>query len=572
MTRASAQNDDCSRRNATSARGAAGAGRLTSESLDHYDDLLDQTAAWTYDLAGNRTRQTIDKGNNSTLDETTTYSYDSNDRLLSEVKDLRTGTDTTTVYSYTGTQQAAKTVGVTGSSTLVSHTTFEYDLQGRLSQAVVDSYTGGTVSRKERTTYRYDDRGIRVSSLQENDADVNGTYESASKVVYLNDPQNHTGHSQVISETRLDPVSLAVAERRIYTHGHDLIAQTTILPGPLNTTTRYFVYDGHGSTRLLTDGAGQVVAGQVYAYDAYGNAIGFDPAAALTSYLYSGEQFDTRVQMQYLRARYYDPNTGRFNQLDPFAGNNHDPQSLHKYLYVHGDPVNGIDPSGWFTGTVNDVNLTTGLSAKISLSIGASALLLAKAWQSARIRAEFQQLEAVATDLGTDVITSRDMKQPGAKVFLHGTNIAEWSFLGMIDATIGRVGDFGIGYYTFPAEDSRSLGKVTERAQPWKGIPFIIVTAVDLPTWQLMSKWDLTINTTSGAQYKEIVTSFRDGVRSPFTSYHVVFGEVAKPRPVTKVWIRQDPEAGFPWQYKFEQAGVDKSRIIGILPVPRHYA
>jgi len=34
--------------------------------------------------------------------------------------------------------------------------------------------------------------------------------------------------------------------------------------------------------------------------------------------------------------------------LDPFAGNFEDPQSLHKYLYTHGDPVNGIDPSGEF--------------------------------------------------------------------------------------------------------------------------------------------------------------------------------------------------------------------------------
>jgi len=65
--------------------------------------------------------------------------------------------------------------------------------------------------------------------------------------------------------------------------------------------------------------------------------------------LYSGEQFDNELQMQYLRARFYDQNTGRFNALDPFAGNNEDPQSLHKYAYCGGDPVNGVDPSGKFT-------------------------------------------------------------------------------------------------------------------------------------------------------------------------------------------------------------------------------
>ena len=84
----------------------------------------------------------------------------------------------------------------------------------------------------------------------------------------------------------------------------------------------------------------------IVAYDAYGNNLGFDAANALTTLLYSGEQFDQRIAMQYLRARYFDAATGRFNRLDPFFGNLKDPQSLHKYLYVHGDPISGVDPSG----------------------------------------------------------------------------------------------------------------------------------------------------------------------------------------------------------------------------------
>jgi RHS repeat-associated protein len=64
--------------------------------------------------------------------------------------------------------------------------------------------------------------------------------------------------------------------------------------------------------------------------------------------LYSGEQFDSKIGQQYLRARYYDPATGRFNCLDPFFGNLDASQSLHKYLYTHADPVSGIDPTGKF--------------------------------------------------------------------------------------------------------------------------------------------------------------------------------------------------------------------------------
>ena len=66
----------------------------------------------------------------------------------------------------------------------------------------------------------------------------------------------------------------------------------------------------------------------------------------LSSTGYSGETFDAASQQQYLRARFYNPGNGRFNRLDPFVGNNTDPQSLHKYAYVHGDPIGGTDPTG----------------------------------------------------------------------------------------------------------------------------------------------------------------------------------------------------------------------------------
>ncbi len=63
----------------------------------------------------------------------------------------------------------------------------------------------------------------------------------------------------------------------------------------------YFAFDGHGSTRVLMDVAGAIA--QLFAYDAYGQAIGFNPADALTEFLYSGEQFDAKIGQQYLRAQ-----------------------------------------------------------------------------------------------------------------------------------------------------------------------------------------------------------------------------------------------------------------------------
>jgi RHS repeat-associated protein len=60
----------------------------------------------------------------------------------------------------------------------------------------------------------------------------------------------------------------------------------------------------------------------------------------------SGEQYDSDLSLYYLRARYYNPNTGRFMSRDPERGNRKDPASLHKYLYANGDPINGFDPTG----------------------------------------------------------------------------------------------------------------------------------------------------------------------------------------------------------------------------------
>lgn len=60
----------------------------------------------------------------------------------------------------------------------------------------------------------------------------------------------------------------------------------------------------------------------------------------------SGEQYDSDLGLYYLRARYYNPNTGRFMSRDPEDGKKKIPATLHKYLYANGDPINGIDPTG----------------------------------------------------------------------------------------------------------------------------------------------------------------------------------------------------------------------------------
>jgi RHS repeat-associated protein len=93
----------------------------------------------------------------------------------------------------------------------------------------------------------------------------------------------------------------------------------------------------------LTNQAGVVT--DTYDYDAFGNKLN-STGSTPNNYLYRGEQYDPDLGLYYLRARYYNPLTGRFLSRDPDDHGQMDPNQLHKYLYADGDPANGVDPTG----------------------------------------------------------------------------------------------------------------------------------------------------------------------------------------------------------------------------------
>jgi len=143
------------------------------------------------------------------------------------------------------------------------------------------------------------------------------------------------------------------------------------------------LYDGHGSTRQLVSGSSPTTIVDSFSYDAYGVMLGGNPTSASpadTNLLYAGEQFDTSLQMYYNRARYYDQNIGRFNRMDPFAGNTHDPQSLHKYLYCHNNPINNIDSTGLFSFSLTGLTISMAIGAVIGGLIGG---VVTKSWKGA---------------------------------------------------------------------------------------------------------------------------------------------------------------------------------------------
>jgi len=214
----------------------------------------------------------------------------------------------------------------------VEKVVYAYNLQSRLEQITVTD-AGGTTT----TAYTYNHAGIRITK------DV----DSGAKVTaYLIDSANHTGYAQVIEETTTTSGTPDVVDRITYTLGDDVIAQTVstdITGTPVYGTAEYLLYDGHGSTRQLAGNDEDIL--EVYAFDAYG--VNLNPGvSSKTSMLYAGEHYDVDAGHYYNRARWYNPSNGRFNRVDPFSGNMQDPQSLHKYLYAHANPVNSIDPTG----------------------------------------------------------------------------------------------------------------------------------------------------------------------------------------------------------------------------------
>ena len=50
--------------------------------------------------------------------------------------------------------------------------------------------------------------------------------------------------------------------------------------------------------------------------------------------------------LYYMRARYYNPEILRFTNQDILFGNIEEPQSLNRYAYVNGQPINYVDPFG----------------------------------------------------------------------------------------------------------------------------------------------------------------------------------------------------------------------------------
>ena len=124
---------------------------------------------------------------------------------------------------------------------------------------------------------------------------------------------------------------------RYYVYGQGLLAMVT----PSGASYSYH-YDATGNTVAMTDGSQAVV--NRYAYTPYGQIVG-KAESVPQPFQYVGQSgvMAEPNGFYYMRARYYDPEVGRFVSEDPIGFEGGD---VNLYAYVGGNPVMGIDPSG----------------------------------------------------------------------------------------------------------------------------------------------------------------------------------------------------------------------------------
>lgn len=303
----------------TSSYGYDGLSRLTGLTHAAGGNLIGNQ--YTYDDANNIANWTNASGNHG-------YAYDPVDRLTSATNSAQPNEN----YSYDG-------VGNRTASHLSA--TYNYQPFNQLTNTATASYVydnnGNLLSKTDSvgsTVFSWNEENQLTQTLLPNGLTVNYKYDALGR--------------------RIQRTTSAGASERYVYDGHDVLLDlnadwsvaTTYLSDlgidnklrqtSSTTGVSYYLSDHLGSTAGLTDASGNMV--EQVAYDSYGNSAG----SAFTRYTYTGRERDPDTGLLYYRARFYDPQLGRFVNEDPIGLLG----GLNLFAYVENRPTNGIDPFG----------------------------------------------------------------------------------------------------------------------------------------------------------------------------------------------------------------------------------
>ena len=234
-------------------------------------------------------------------------------------------------------------------------TTSTYDAANELTRSQA---TAGT------TTYTFDATGNLLSSRNPSNQRTTNTWDFENRLTQVALPSGspntftYNGDGQRVQKQDSTGTTKHVWDGQnilLETDGSNIIQVVyTLQPevyGNLisqrrSGTTSFYLFDGLGSTRQLVGSTGSVT--DSYLYDSFGNAL-LTSGTTVNPFQYVGQVGYYRgpdLVQCYLRARYYDPTSGRFISQDPLAERGH----LTTYGYCGNDPASLIDPSGLLAG------------------------------------------------------------------------------------------------------------------------------------------------------------------------------------------------------------------------------
>ncbi len=206
---------------------------------------------------------------------------------------------------------------------------YTYDMDGNLISDPYGTYQYDGFNRMERAVMedgsilvcRYDAEGLR-HEIEENGRLVRFLYSGREAVA---EESEETGTIRYIrGNGRL--VASDCEHARTYYH---------YVCDSLGSITHVLAGNEYGQPG---DPAGRMLCR--YEYDAFGRTVSAEERTA-NRYRFTGEQYDAVTGQYYLRARYYQPETGRFTQMDTYHGD-----GLNLYAYVGNHPVQYVDPEG----------------------------------------------------------------------------------------------------------------------------------------------------------------------------------------------------------------------------------
>lgn len=359
-----------------------------------YNNFTSELLKVTYPDGLNLTLQYDENGNRKQLTEpfgrTFTYTYDK----LSRMKTLGSDTWASIVeYSYLKNGLVGETSQNNG--TYIQQKYDGYNLVGvdhikRNDNTILNTHNysydnnGNIINRTEygsTNVFTYDELN-RISTSSENLEKYVYDQRGNRQVVESNLlPNNNKNLNKFDSQNRLKEVTTngvtvqyryngdgLLVERvqgtettRYYYDGNQIIAEATVINGSPELKARYIrgnqleaieysdarkayvLYNGHGDVTEIRDENGELL--NQYSYDIWGNLLTKNEQVH-NPFLYSGELWDNATNLQYLRARWYDPSVGRFISKDTYEGELNNPLSLNLYAYGANNPIRYIDPSG----------------------------------------------------------------------------------------------------------------------------------------------------------------------------------------------------------------------------------